>query len=124
MNRGHFFAEAMDWSTGLWFRFDDETVTHISEGPMYVTEKSSTGKQGDHGLSGSEDAFRLLYVKSSFLFQDKWSYLLSNDSSRISNQIVKKKEIERYVCLCICSKNSGLHSNGHLNETEIMFLVT
>ena len=124
MKRGHYFAEAMDWSTGLWFRFDDETVTHISKGPMHSIEKSSTGKQGDHGLSGSEDAFRLLYVKSSFLFQDKWSYLLPNDSSRISNQIVKKKEIERYVCLCICSKNSGLHSNGHLNETEIMFLVT
>jgi hypothetical protein len=91
---------------------------------MHSIEKSYTGKQGDHGLSGSQDAFRLLYVKSCFLFQDKWSYLLSNDSSRISNQIVKKKEIERYVCLCICSKNSGLHSNEQLNEMEIMFLVT
>jgi hypothetical protein len=124
MNRGHYFAEAMDWSTGLWFRFDDETVTHISEGPMHSIEKSSTGKQGDHGLSGSQDAFRLLYVKSSFLFQVKWSYLLSGDSSRMSNQIMKKEQTERYVWLCICFKNSGLHSNGQLNKTEIMFLVT
>jgi len=132
LNEGHFYAEAMDWSTGLWFLFDDTTVTYISQGPNHCIEKSYTTKQ-DVAVSGCKDVYRLNYVKTSILVQvgyneikkERRNYLLREGNRWMSTQIMATmKENERYVYVCICFKNSGLHSNILLSKPEKTFLVT
>ena len=34
---GDYVTEAIDWTTSLWFLFDDETVTYLDEGPQNIT---------------------------------------------------------------------------------------
>ncbi len=50
---GHYVTEAMDWTTGLWFLFDDNTVTYLAKGLQ--------------DSSGSTGAYSLFYVEQSFL---------------------------------------------------------
>lgn len=35
---GHYICEAMDWSSGLWWKFNDANVTLLGEGPRHLAE--------------------------------------------------------------------------------------
>jgi ubiquitin C-terminal hydrolase len=75
---GHYVAEAMDWLTGQWFEFNDETVKVLPEGPScsYDPDANDSEKQDDKSeekqkkpstSSGSQDAYNMYYVDEDFL---------------------------------------------------------
>jgi ubiquitin carboxyl-terminal hydrolase 48 len=86
--RGHYVAETMDWLTGQWFEFNDETVKLLPEGPSCSydpsveqnsdspseqnSDKNVDDKSGDREkkastVSGSQDAYNMYYVDEDFL---------------------------------------------------------
>ena len=62
---GHYVAEAMDWSTGLWYEFNDEQVKQLKSGPSC----SFDPEDGDpkRGVTGSTDAYNMYYVEEAYL---------------------------------------------------------
>jgi ubiquitin C-terminal hydrolase len=75
---GHYVAEAMDWLSGQWFEFNDETVALLENGPTCsydpedITEEyeaSAETKSSSKKLAGSNDAYNMYYVEESFLSQ-------------------------------------------------------
>jgi ubiquitin carboxyl-terminal hydrolase 48 len=86
---GHYIAEAMDWTTGLWYEFNDEIVKVLPNGPScsyipsFLPEESSMDGEEDshefpmtfHGsrdayesrISGSQDAYNMYYVDEDYL---------------------------------------------------------
>lgn len=70
---GHYVAEAKDWTTGVWYEFNDEDVTILEGGPTSSFEPSETEddeeekQSGKHRKVGSQDAYNLFYVEQSYL---------------------------------------------------------
>jgi hypothetical protein len=66
----------MDWTTGVWYEFNDEEVSILEGGPTSsfdpvdteadteVKKQSKTRK-----ISGSGDAYNLFYVEQSYMAQ-------------------------------------------------------
>lgn len=73
---GHYVADVMDWTTGVWYEFNDEEVSILEGGPTSsfdpvdteadteVKKQSKTRK-----ISGSGDAYNLFYVEQSYMAQ-------------------------------------------------------
>ena len=89
---GHYVAEAMDWSTGRWFEFNDEVVKLLPDGPSCSYDSSNLphSKVDDQNdfisrfgslkdASGSQDAYNMYYVQSSFLVKNATSSLLQRE---------------------------------------------
>ena len=88
---GHYIAEAMNWTSGTWFHYNDEDVTHLPNGPHCSYDPSSpsqptgaNGKGRGNGrratvLRGSSDAYNLFFVERSFLADTAVSQILSNE---------------------------------------------
>jgi Ubiquitin carboxyl-terminal hydrolase len=72
---GHYIAEAMDWTTGVWYEFNDETVKVLPNGPSSsynpdVGDSSdSSSNRVDLSPSGSQDAYNMYYVDEKYLAQ-------------------------------------------------------
>jgi ubiquitin C-terminal hydrolase len=81
---GHYVAEAMDWLTGLWFEFNDEKVTLLTDGPSCSYDPAASTasnaksqsaaadgskKRKTASISGSQDAYNMYYVEEAFLAQ-------------------------------------------------------
>jgi ubiquitin carboxyl-terminal hydrolase 48 len=69
---GHYVANAMDWSTGVWFEFNDEHVDVLENGPVsafYPNQLPSDddAKPRKKQISGSAVAYNLLYVEIGYL---------------------------------------------------------
>lgn len=68
---GHYVANAMDWSTGVWFEFNDEDVDVLDDGPLsgfYPDQTTDSNEDTKpRKISGSADAYNLLYVEKSYL---------------------------------------------------------
>lgn len=88
---GHYIAEAMDWTTGLWYEFNDETVKVLPQGPscsynpgrkgeVSLTCSDSDGTENEtrnfwNGsqeayegmIGGSQDAYNMYYVDECYL---------------------------------------------------------
>jgi len=75
---GHYLAEAMDWTTGQWFEFNDEAVRLLPEGPsssFNPKQPHDRGRDTDNGvdkgkgvsLKGSQDAYNMYYVEEDYL---------------------------------------------------------
>lgn len=74
---GHYIAEGMDWTTGVWFEFNDKEVKVLEHGPTGgenedngmekngMESKSRNGKQ--RCKKGSEDAYSMFYVEKKYL---------------------------------------------------------
>lgn len=62
---GHYTANAMDWATGVWYEFNDEDVDVLEHGPLsgYYRDEDTKSR----AISGSADAYNLLYVEKSYL---------------------------------------------------------
>ena len=116
---GHYVAEAMDWTTGVWYDYNDEDVTLLPNGPncSYVPAAFSTnsspipppmvapsgGKiKKTPPLRGSSDAYSLFYVERSFLAKIASKLILRGSVSSLSameaNTIAKmaQQRQERY----------------------------
>lgn len=69
---GHYTAEAMDWTTGKWFEFNDETVKLLPDGPSCSFNPderlgSRPNSNSDSRLTGSQDAYNMYYVDEEYL---------------------------------------------------------
>jgi ubiquitin carboxyl-terminal hydrolase 48 len=62
---GHYVAEVMDWTTGVWFEFDDEKVSKLDKGPLSSYHPSINTFQ--RPKEGTSDAYNLFYVELKFL---------------------------------------------------------
>ena len=67
--RGHYVAEAMDWQTGIWFEFNDDEVSVLSDGPTcsYNVAKQNGSSTTHRKGSGSQDVYNMYYVQESFM---------------------------------------------------------
>ena len=93
---GHYVAEAMDWTTGVWYDYNDEDVTLLPNGPncSYIPASSDDGSASSTPapapmaasaggkikrtapLRGSSDAYSLFYVERSFLAKTAARHIL------------------------------------------------
>jgi len=93
-NEGHYVAEAMDWSTGIWFKFNDEKVSCLYQ-PSCSYDPAKTAVITAHALGagsigaandekksnaplGSTDAYSMYYVDESFLASSVMESLRTN----------------------------------------------
>ena len=82
-NGGHYIADVLDWTTGVWYEFNDEDVSVLEEGPGSSFEPNSKAKGKGKKVSGSADAYNLFYVEQGYLSQQ------SNIELRRSLQRIK-----------------------------------
>lgn len=71
---GHYIAEAMDWTTGVWYEFNDETVKVLPKGPSCSYDPDSISDSSDDDLEpspallfGSQDAYNMYYVDENYM---------------------------------------------------------
>ena len=91
---GHYIAEAMDWSTGIWFQYDDDSVTLLKDGPSYSLNDGTDLKKA----KGSSDAYNLFYVKESCLQKSVMAQITSYSPRPIKGSIIEKVCFERSQC--------------------------
>ena len=109
---GHYIADVMDWTTGVWYEFNDEEVSVLEEGPTSSFEpnaSNSSAKGKGNKVSGSTDAYNLFYVEQSYLSQQSGIELKST-CERIENNShamddgddvltsIDVQRVERYKC--------------------------
>ena len=68
--RGHYIADVLDWTTGVWYAFNDEVVYVLEEGPESSFEPNSNTKGTGKKVSGSAVAYNLFYVEKGYLSQE------------------------------------------------------
>lgn len=67
---GHYIADVLDWTTGVWYEFNDKEVSVLEEGPQSSFEPNSNAKgKGKKEVSGSANAYNLFYVEQGYLSQ-------------------------------------------------------
>lgn len=112
---GHYIAEAIDWTTGLWYEFNDETVKVLPQGPScsYVpiitrecssTERDSVSMENESmsfwngsqeaysgSVSGSQDAYNMYYVDEDYFARNALHALVRRQQS-IFNASVKNTQ--------------------------------
>ena len=83
---GHYVAEVMDWTTGVWWECNDESVTRMVDGPSAsydpAEEDGDEGGGGRRaGVKGSSDAYNLFYVEQGYLVRQVEAALGSDAAS-------------------------------------------
>ncbi|KAL7551081.1 hypothetical protein ACHAWF_014279, partial [Thalassiosira exigua] len=63
---GHYVADVMDWTTGVWHEFNDDEITMLDGGPAASFDPSDV-QDGSKTKPGSGDAYNIFYVKQSYL---------------------------------------------------------
>jgi len=69
---GHYVAEAMDWTTGQWYEFNDETVTMLpAPSCSFIPDVYGGSEDGLNENAtkseGSQDAYNMYYVDEGYL---------------------------------------------------------
>jgi len=63
----------MDWTTGVWWECNDESVTRMPDGPSASYDPAGDGGledgegNGGAGVRGSSEAYNLFYVERGYL---------------------------------------------------------
>lgn len=78
--RGHYVADVMDWLTGQWFEFNDESVSHLESFPLccFNPNAGSDDSSSDESkvkCRGSDEAYSMYYVEKQFLAQSVFEHL-------------------------------------------------
>lgn len=109
---GHYIADVLDWTTGVWYEFNDEEVSVLEEGPesSFDPNPSNSADEGKNAkVEGSADAYNLFYVEQSYLSQQSVNQLESA-VDRIRNKeratdngddilaSIDLQRVERYKC--------------------------
>ncbi len=110
---GHYIADVLDWTTGVWYEFNDEKVSILEKGPKSSFDPNASNKTSAKGKSakvdGSTDAYNLFYVEQNYLSQQSKTELKST-VDRIHNEMhaidsgddilasIDVQRIERYKC--------------------------
>ena len=77
-------ADVMDWSTGVWFEFNDEDVAVLQDGPtagFHLDQRHGSMPNNDNPQknSGSADAYNLFYVDKDYLSTSVQSEMIRCD---------------------------------------------
>lgn len=67
---GHYVANVLDWTTGVWYEFNDEQISILEGGPASTFDpsgKDNENSESQKKISGSQDAYNLLYVERGYL---------------------------------------------------------
>lgn len=85
---GHYIAEGMDWQSGTWFEFNDDTVS-VLDGPScsYVPEELDT--LDAKKVKGSQDAYNMYYVEEGFLAKCASNFLMTRTETEKTNVLAK-----------------------------------
>ena len=107
---GHYIADVLDWTTGVWYEFNDEEVSVLEEGPESSFDPNSADDEGKNAkVEGSADAYNLFYVEQNYLSQQSVNQLESV-VDRIRNKeratdngddilaSIDLQRVERYKC--------------------------
>ncbi len=82
---GHYTADVLDWTTGVWYEFNDEEVSVLEDGPESSFHSSSeTDKNAK--VVGSADAYNLFYVEEKYLSRQS-IIQLESAVGRIRNRV-------------------------------------
>lgn len=103
---GHYVADVMDWTTGVWYEFNDEEVTRLEWGPVSSFDPSKTKnrqepRQPGNGrkVNGSQDAYNLFYVEQTYLARHAKSelsqFMNSSESPGNDDSILSSIKIQR-----------------------------
>ncbi|GKY91746.1 hypothetical protein MPSEU_000146300 [Mayamaea pseudoterrestris] len=92
---GHYVAEAMDWPSGQWFEFNDETVTRLELGPNCsynpnAPKDNSTDdeqKESAKKQNGSNEAYNMYYVEENFLAQSIYDHFRETSPSLLATTV-------------------------------------
>ncbi len=107
-NGGHYTADVLDWTTGVWYEFNDEEVSVLEDGPESSFDCSSESDKNAK-VVGSADAYNLFYVKEKYLSQQS-IIQLESAVGRIRNRVrtidngddilasIDVQRVERYKC--------------------------
>jgi len=91
---GHYVAEVMDWTTGVWFECNDESVKMLDNGPS-----------GVYGNNGCSRAYNLFYVKQDYLARQVKKTVLGDDAKIDSWRDTPKKYDRKCKCqLCFVER--------------------
>ena len=66
---GHYVSNFLDSSTGIWWHFDDENITQISDLPqgVYYRETNKHMKNKNKTMAGSTGVLFVVYIRTSHL---------------------------------------------------------
>jgi len=78
---GHYVAEVMDWTTGVWFEYDDEKVSLLQHGPNSSYDPDRTSSTRLKG--GTSDAYNIFYVEESYLQEHVKGFIDETASSLV-----------------------------------------
>ena len=92
---GHYIAQAMDWTTGSWFEFNDTHVKLLKDGPDCSVDPKSETTNSKKGASGSQDAYNLFYVEETFLAESVIDRIKAMERTESLPQVVDEKAAER-----------------------------
>ena len=71
MDQGHYICDVLDYSTGTWWKCDDEIVTKYPGYPMNVYNEVSSDKKHKkgkrHDMDGSEIIVSMIYIRKDIL---------------------------------------------------------
>ena len=109
---GHYIADVLDWTTGVWYEFNDEEVSVLEEGPESSFDpnpSNSSDEDKNSKVEGSGDAYNLFYVEQNYLSQQSVIQLESgldrirNRERAIDNgddilSSIDVQRVERYKC--------------------------
>ena len=106
---GHYIADVLDWTTGVWYEFNDEEVSVLEEGPESSFDPDSDDEGKNSKVEGSADAYNLFYVEQNYLSQQSVNQLESavdrirNKERAVDNgddilASIDLQRVERYKC--------------------------
>lgn len=100
---GHYIADVMDWSTGVWHEFNDNEVTILENGPTSSFKTSDDSMEEENSVeeskvSGSADAYNLFYVDQEYLathYKTELECMGTETKAEQSNNVLTCIKVER-----------------------------
>lgn len=100
---GHYIADVMDWSTGVWHEFNDSEVTILENGPTSSFKTSDDSMEEENSVeeskvSGSADAYNLFYVDQEYLathYKTELECMGTETKAEQSNNVLTCIKVER-----------------------------
>ena len=98
MDEGHYICDVLDYSTGTWWKFDDEIITKYSGYPMNVYDelegdpKNKTKKKRKN-MDGSDSIVSMIYIRKNVLRVRTNSFINGMSRKKIWNILWREKMI-------------------------------
>ena len=95
MDQGRYICDVLDYSTGTWWKCDDEIVTKYPGYPMNVYNEVSSDKKHKkvkrHDMDGSEIIFSMIYIRKDILAVRTDSFITGISRTKNMEYILERK---------------------------------